>query len=100
MSTEMEVPAAATGPNKFTAPSRIFHWLTAVLIFAALLIGFTMVNWLAGYAALRVIHMSIGALVLLVVVLRMINRARHHPPAWPPTIGREAPDCEASSRSP
>ena len=88
MSTEMEVPAAAAGPNMFTAPSRIFHWLTAVLIFAALRIGFTMVNWLAGYAALRVIHMSIGALVLLVVVLRMINRARHHPPAWPPTIGR------------
>jgi cytochrome b561 len=66
----------------------MFHWLTAILIFAALLIGFTMVNWLAGYAALRVIHMSIGALILLVVVLRIANRFRHHPPAWPPTVGR------------
>jgi cytochrome b561 len=47
-----------------------------------------MVNWLAGYATLRVIHMSIGALILLVAVLRIVNRFRHHPPAWPPTVGR------------
>jgi cytochrome b561 len=83
VSTEVEAP-----PKKFTALSRMFHWLTAILIFAALGIGFTMVNWLAGYATLRVIHMSIGALILLVVVLRLVNRARHHPPAWPATVGR------------
>jgi cytochrome b561 len=89
VSTEIDDTAAAAPTTpKFTALSRTFHWLTAILIFAALLIGFTMVNWLAGYATLRVIHMSIGALVLLVVVLRIVNRLRHHPPAWPPTIGR------------
>lgn len=87
MSTEID-DTTATPAQKFTALSRILHWLTAILIFAALFIGFTMVNWLAGYAALRVIHMSLGALILIVVVLRIINRARHHPPAWPPTIGR------------
>lgn len=78
----------ATPPPKFTVVSRIFHWLTAILIFAALLIGFTMVHSLAGYAALRAVHMSIGALVLGVAALRIINRTRHHPPAWPPTVGR------------
>lgn len=89
MSTEIDDTTAAAPPaQKFTTLSRIFHWLTAILIFAALLIGFTMVNWLAGYATLRVIHMSIGALVLVVVILRIINRFRHHPPAWPPTVGR------------
>ena len=89
MSTEIEGTAATAAPlQKFTALSRIFHWLTAILIFGALFIGFTMVNWLAGYAELRVIHMSIGALILLVVILRIVNRARHHPPAWPPTVGR------------
>ncbi|CAN5469744.1 cytochrome b [soil metagenome] len=87
MSTEID-DTTATPAQKFTALSRILHWLTAILIFAALFIGFTMVSWLAGYAALRVIHMSLGALILIVVVLRIINRARHHPPAWPPTIGR------------
>jgi cytochrome b561 len=89
VSTEInDTAAAAPAAQKFTALSRMFHWLTAILIFAALLVGFTMVNWLAGYAALRAIHMSIGALVLLVVILRIVNRFRHHPPAWPPTIGR------------
>ena len=89
MSTEIKDTAAAAAPShKFTALSRMFHWLTAILIFAALLIGFTMVNWLAGYTDLRVIHMSVGALILLVVVLRIVNRVRHHPPAWPPTVGR------------
>ena len=88
MSTETEDAAVtATPPQKFTAASRVLHWLTAILIFAALLIGFTMVTWLGGYAALRVIHMSIGVLILVVVVLRILNRARHHPPAWPKTIG-------------
>jgi cytochrome b561 len=77
-----------TMPPKFTTVSRTLHWLTALLIFAALLIGFTMVNWLGGYAALRAVHMSIGALVLGVVVVRIVNRTRHHPPAWPPTVGR------------
>jgi cytochrome b561 len=89
VSTEIDDTAATvTPPQKFTALSRMFHWLTAILIFAALLIGFTMVNWLAGYATLRVVHMSIGILVLIVVVLRIVNRLRHHPPAWPPTVGR------------
>jgi hypothetical protein len=54
VSTEIEDTAAtATPSHKFTAVSRMFHWLTAILIFAALLIGFTMVNWLAGYTDLR-----------------------------------------------
>ena len=89
MSTDTEDAADTTiPPQKFTAISRIFHWLTAILVFAALLIGFTMVNWLAGYATLRVIHMSVGALILVVVVLRINNRIRHHPPAWPKTVGR------------
>ena len=50
MSTEIEGAAVvASPPQKFTAASRMFHWLTAILIFAALFIGFTMVNWLAGF---------------------------------------------------
>ena len=89
MSAEIDdATATMPPPQKFTAVSRMFHWLTAILIFAALLIGFTMVNWTAGYATLRLVHMSIGVLVLVVVVLRIVNRLRHHPPAWPSTIGR------------
>ncbi|HUB56590.1 MAG TPA: cytochrome b/b6 domain-containing protein [Mycobacterium sp.] len=73
--------------KQFTVLSRVLHWLTAVLVFAALFVGFVMVNSVASYAQLIVVHKTLGALVLLVMVVRVINRARHHPPAWPPTIG-------------
>jgi cytochrome b561 len=73
--------------KQFTVLSRLLHWLTAVLVFAALFVGFVMVNSVASYAQLIVVHKTLGALVLLVMVARVINRATHHPPAWPPTIG-------------
>jgi cytochrome b561 len=73
--------------NKFTWPSRVLHWLTAALVFAALFIGFVMVNSVGGYAELLALHMTLGALILLVMVARVINRLTHHPPAWPSTIG-------------
>jgi len=73
--------------NKFSGLSRILHWLTAVLVFAALFIGFVMVNTVSGHGALVMVHKSLGSLILLVMVVRVINRLTHHPPAWPPTIG-------------
>ena len=76
-----------TEVKQFTVPSRVLHWLTAGLVFAALFIGFVMVNSVGSYAQLIAVHKTVGALVLLVMVVRVINRMRHHPPAWPPTIG-------------
>ena len=73
--------------NKFSGLSRILHWLTAVLVFAALFIGFVMVNTVSGHGALVMVHKSLGALIVLVMVVRVVNRLTHHPPAWPPTIG-------------
>ncbi len=74
-------------PKKFTPLSRVLHWLTAALVFAALFIGFVMVNTIRGHGALVMVHKSVGALILLVMVARVVNRLSHHPPAWPPTIG-------------
>ena len=76
-----------TEPIKFTRLSRLLHWLTAALVFSALFVGFVMVNSLGSYAQLIVVHKTLGALILLVMVVRVINRWTHHPPAWPPTIG-------------
>ncbi len=76
-----------TEPKRFTVLGRVLHWLTAVLVFAALFIGFVMVNSVGSYAELIVVHKTVGALILLVMVARVINRWTHHPPAWPPTIG-------------
>lgn len=74
-------------PGRFTGLSRILHWLTAALVFTALFVGFVMVNSTASYATLLMLHKTLGATILLVMVVRVINRVRHHPPAWPPTIG-------------
>lgn len=74
--------------GKFTAASRILHWLTAILIFAALFIGFVMVNSTASYVTLRLVHMTVGVTILAVVIVRVVNRLTHRPPALPPTVGR------------
>jgi cytochrome b561 len=73
--------------KQFTVLSRVLHWLTAALVFTALFVGFVMVNSVGSYAQLIVVHKTVGALILVVMVARVINRMRHHPPAWPPTIG-------------
>lgn len=72
----------------FTLASRILHWLTFVLVFAALFIGFVMVNSAADYSTLRLVHMTVGAAILVVVVVRLVNRLTHRAPALPPTVGR------------
>jgi cytochrome b561 len=74
--------------GKFTVPSRLLHWLTVLLVFAALFIGFVMVNSIGGYVTLRLVHMTIGAILLVVVVVRIVNRLTHRPPALPATVGR------------
>ncbi|MFZ0718923.1 cytochrome b [Mycobacterium sp.] len=76
-----------TEPGRFTWLSRLLHWLTAALVFSTLFIGFVMVNSVASYAQLIVVHKTLGVLILLVTVVRVINRLTHHPPAWPSTIG-------------
>lgn len=76
-----------TEPNRFTRPSRVLHWLAAALVFAALFIGFVMVNSVGSRAQLILVHKTLGVLILVVMVVRVVNRVTHHPPAWPPTIG-------------
>jgi cytochrome b561 len=89
MSTAVEDSAtAASTPAQFTVVSRILHWLTAILVFSGLLIGFFMVNSVSDYATLVPIHETIGATVLVVVVIRLINRITHRPPTLPATVGR------------
>ena len=89
MSTAVGDHAAASSvPQQFTTVSRILHWLTAILVFSALFIGFVMVNSLSDYATLRRIHQSIGTVVLAIVIVRLINRITHCAPALPTTVGR------------
>lgn len=76
-----------TNRERYPLRTRILHWLTAILVFAALLIGFAVVNSLRSYAALIGIHMTIGLTILVIVVVRAANRFTHRTPAMPESVG-------------
>ena len=74
-------------PGRYPIRTRILHWLTAILIFAALFIGFFMVNSIASYGVLVGVHMTLGVVVLAIVVVRATNRLTHRVPKLPDTVG-------------
>ena len=73
--------------RRHTPLTRVLHWVTAGLVFAALFIGFVMVNSVSEYARLVVIHKTLGVTILVVVLVRVINRLTHRAPALPTTVG-------------
>lgn len=77
-----------TDPPRFSKASRILHWLTAVLVFSALFIGFVMVNSISNHATLLPVHMALGVSILVVVVVRIVNRFTRRAPALPDTVSR------------
>src|SRR4029077_12089537 len=76
-----------TAPARYPVRTRILHWLTAVLVISALFIGFVMVNSLGSYASQRIVYMTLGVLILVMVVVRAINRFTHRVPKLPDTVG-------------
>jgi len=73
--------------SRFPVRTRVLHWLTAVAVFAALLIGFTMTNAIGSHGALVAVHMTLGISILAIVIVRAANRFTHKPPKWPATVG-------------
>jgi len=77
----------ATGQQRQFPPlMRVFHWLTAALVLTMLGIGFAMVASLADYHRLVSIHRPLGILILIVVVIRFINRQFSTLPPFPATM--------------
>ena len=77
-----------TATVRYPVRTRVLHWLTAVLVFTTLLIGFFMVNSLGSYEALVRVHMTLGVSILVIVVARAANRLTHRTPKLPDTVGR------------
>ncbi|AXK76630.1 cytochrome b [Mycolicibacterium neoaurum] len=76
-----------SAPVRHRLRTRVLHWLTAFLVFATLLIGFTMTVLLGSYAVLLAVHMTLGAVILVIVVVRIANRFTHRAPPLPNTVG-------------
>jgi cytochrome b561 len=68
--------------------SRILHWTMAVMILAMLFIGIGMVASVSAYHDLISIHRPLGALVLVLVAIRLVNRLLNPPPPLPDGMPR------------
>ena len=87
----------ATEQRQFPALMRLFHWLTATLVLTILGIGVAMVTSLADYHRLVSIHRPLGILILIVVVIRFVNRHYSTLPPFPATMSpRERSVASAS----
>ncbi len=67
----------------FNLPARILHWGMALLILAMLFVGVGMVASLSLRPVLFDIHRPLGIAILLLAVVRLLNRWRSPPPSLP-----------------
>jgi cytochrome b561 len=86
-------------PKQFALRSRILHWLMAALLLTMLFIGVAMVSSLGNYHRLVAFHRPLGIAILVLAVIRMINRKFSKLPPFPPTMSsRERLAATASEK--
>ena len=78
----------STQPRQFTAFSRLLHWTMAAMVLTMLCIGVAMVASLANYHVLVSIHRPLGIAILILVVIRFVNRQLTSLPPFPATMSR------------
>jgi len=83
--------------RQFTVLMRFFHWLTAVLVLTMLGIGVAMVASLGDYHRLVSIHRPLGILILIVVVIRYVNRRYSTLPPFPATMSPQERSIASAS---
>lgn len=73
-----------TGTAPFSRLSILLHWVMAALIMVMLFVGLVMAHdSTIHYAGLFTLHRTVGFLLLLLVIIRFINRFASHTPALP-----------------
>ena len=77
-----------TEHRQFTALSRLLHWTMAAMVLTMLGIGVAMVASLANYHMLLSTHRPLGIAILILVVVRFVNRLANRPPPFPATMSR------------
>src|ERR1700760_1907574 len=73
-------------PTQFSILMRLLHWLMAALLLSMLFIGVAMVASLGNYHWLVAIHRPLGILILILAVIRLVNRMFTTLPPFPPTM--------------
>jgi cytochrome b561 len=85
----------SAGPRAYSLTARVLHWSTAILVLTVLPLGVVIGNEWGGplQDQLYDLHRSIGATILLLVVVRLGYRLTHPPSPLPddiPAIQRAA----------
>jgi cytochrome b561 len=89
----------ANNPTQFAVLSRILHWLMAAMLLTMLFIGVAMVSSLGNYHWLVAIHRPLGIMILILAVVRLVNRMLTTLPPFPPTMSeKERRIASASER--
>ena len=73
---------------QFAAFSRLLHWTMAAMVLTMLCIGVSMVASLNDYHVLVSIHRPLGIAILILVVVRFVNRKLTSLPPFPATMSR------------
>ena len=74
---------------RFPAISRFLHWLMAIMVLSMLFIGIGMVATESNrYHVLISIHKPLGIAILVLVIIRFINRRLNPPPPLPASLPR------------
>lgn len=75
----------AASPDRYALPARLLHWLTAAFVLPMIPVGFLLLALPEGRIQDTAfdLHRSSGAVVLLLVLLRLAYRARHPAPPLP-----------------
>ncbi len=75
---------------KYSLPSRILHWVMALIILFLLGLGIYMTEFLNEASEDRMkiynLHKSLGVSVLILVFIRIINRFKNKPPTLPESM--------------
>ena len=81
------------------ALAKLFHWITAALVFGQIVLGWVAVCWRLSplKADLYVWHKSLGMLTLTVVLLRLLWRMANPTPALPADMPRWEFRCARAS---
>jgi cytochrome b561 len=79
----------AADPQQFPVSMRFLHWLMAAMVLTMLGIGVAMVASLADYHGLVSIHRPVGILILILVVIRYVNRRFSTMPPFPATMSSQ-----------
>jgi cytochrome b561 len=83
--------------TQFAVQSRILHWLMAAMLLSMLFIGVAMVASLGNYHTLVAIHRPLGIMILILAVVRLVNRFCTKLPPFPPTMSAQERFMASSS---